>query len=669
MIRHATSGHSTRYTSPTMTTSPITADFIYDLPTVSDPAVSPDGSNLVYVRSTTSRVDYKKTSVLEMIPFWGGEVQQFTAGPDDGHPIWSPDGTTLGFLRPGEPDKPKQLWLMPRSGGEAKCVTKALKGVLDFAWSPGSDVVWFISEVEAPKRGGKKLADDVPQVKEVHQIYYRGDTLGWRGDGYRQLFRLDIATGTATQMTRGDFDHDTPTPSPDGSTVAFQSTRSRARHLKRPWGGELCIMASDGGRVTRLTPGSWQIAGIVWAPDGQNIAYVAAEESERWQYYIDTVDVETKTVKRLTDDAITPHAGFHPTGPPPPLSWANDRILFLADSKGSSGLYSVTPAGMLDQLRVDSEAIGAISYSSSASRVAIVSSTDSCPGEIIALDPFNGQNQRVTQITDDYMAEHAVGTTQKTVVHRDDFAIDAWLVQPPDFDSGKQYPLILDVHGGPNGAFITGFNVLHQILAGAGYVVLAVNPRGSSTYGSDFTTRVYKDWGGEDYQDLLAVLDVVCELPYIDRDRVGIHGYSYGGYMTTWAVGHTDRFKAAVAGAPCTNLFSMYGQSDIGVSFGEIQWGGRPQEELRWYLDRSPVMHVDKVQTPVLLMHGEADHRVPISQSEEYYVALKRRGNTVDFARFPGCSHLFLRGGHPELRREYYERAIGWFHRWITGQP
>ena len=418
-----------------MTNTPITAEFIYDLPTVSEPAVSPQGASLVYVCSTISREDYKKTSVLEMIPFWGGEAMQFTSGPDDGHPLWSPDGSTLGFLRPGEPDKPKQLWIIPRGGGEAKSVTKALKGVWDFAWGPKGDTVWFISEVEVRSRGQKKPADDVPQVKEVHQLYYRGDTLGWRGDRYRQLFRLDIASGAVTQMTRGDYDHDTPTPSPDGLTVAFQSTRSRPRQLKRPWGGELCIMGRDGGRVTRLTPGSWQIGGIAWASDGQTIAYVTAVESERWQYYVHTVEVKTKTVKRLTDDAITPQAGFHPTSPPPPIAWANDRILFLGDSKGSSSLYSVTPNGLLDQLKADGEAISAISYSSSANRVALISSTDSRPGEVVALDPFDGRNQRVTHASGDYLAEHAAGTTQKIVVHRDDFAIDAWLVQPPDFDS------------------------------------------------------------------------------------------------------------------------------------------------------------------------------------------------------------------------------------------
>ena len=218
---------------------------------------------------------------------------------------------------------------------------------------------------------------------------------------------------------------------------------------------------------------------------------------------------------------------------------------------------------------------------------------------------------------------------------------------------------MLEIHGGPNSAFMTAFNPLHQIIAGAGCIVLFTNPRGSTSYGADFTSRVLEDWGGEDYLDLMAAVDAACRRPYVDERRLGVHGYSYGGFMASWIVGHTDRFKAAVVGAPVINLLSMYGTTDIGVPFGEEQWGGRPPRNLDWYLERSPLTYGDRVQTPVLLLHGEADIRCPIGQSEEYFVALKRQGKTVEFVRFPDCSHLFLRTGHPALRKEYYDRVAG----------
>ena len=207
----------------------------------------------------------------------------------------------------------------------------------------------------------------------------------------------------------------------------------------------------------------------------------------------------------------------------------------------------------------------------------------------------------------------------------------------------------------------------HQMLATHGYVVLAVNPRGSSTYGIDFMTAVFDDWGGEDYLDILAAVDEMASRPYIDADRMGLHGYSYGGFMTTWIIGHDSRFKAAVAGAPVTNLSSMYGTSDIGVSFGERQWAGRRMEEIDKYLGHSPISYVESVDTPVLLMHGETDVRVPMEQSEQYYVSLKRLHKTVEFVRFPDFSHLSKRSGHPILRQEYGDRMLAWFDRYLKG--
>ena len=237
---------------------------------------------------------------------------------------------------------------------------------------------------------------------------------------------------------------------------------------------------------------------------------------------------------------------------------------------------------------------------------------------------------------------------------------------PPDFDEESIYPLILDIHGGPNGAFYDSFVPAQQVLASAGYLVLAVNPRGSSTYGTEFMMSVLGDWGGEDFNDLMASVDQLIKRPYVDAERLGVHGYSYGGYMASWTVGHTNRFKAAVVGAPCINLHSMYGTSDIGISFGEAQWGGSIVYAADKMLERSPISYVANVETPVLLLHGDADARCPISQSEEYFTALKRLGKDVEFVRFPGCSHLFPRMGHPKMREEYLTRTLGWFNRYLT---
>ena len=248
---------------------------------------------------------------------------------------------------------------------------------------------------------------------------------------------------------------------------------------------------------------------------------------------------------------------------------------------------------------------------------------------------------------------------------REGVPIPCGLMFPPGFDASQRYPLVLEIHGGPHGWFGEGFTALHQIIAGAGFLVLFVNPRGSSTFGSDFTHAVIGDWGGEDSLDLLAALDHVCARPYVDAERLGVHGYSYGGFMTSWLIGHTDRFKAAVAGAPVINLESMYGTSDIGPSWGRYQWSGRPDEARERYRERSPITYAANVTARVLLLHGDADHRVPITQSEEYFVALRDRGKPVEFVRFPGGSHLMLRVAHPKLRQEYYDRLTAWLTRYV----
>ena len=384
------------------------------------------------------------------------------------------------------------------------------------------------------------------------------------------------------------------------------------------------------------------------------------------QRYVYLLDLASGQCRRLTDDSIDPQTGFFPIAPAPPLVWHEERVLFLADAAGASGVYAVTPSGEVEAVRERRELIGGLDATPDGERLAVVASSPRAAPQVRTLELGSGRARALTRVGSEYLAAHPPGRTERFRVRRAGESIEARLLHPPDFDRTRRYPLVLEIHGGPNAFHGDGFSPLHQVLAGAGFLVLAVNPRGSSSYGADFTAQVFEDWGGEDYLDLLAAVDAACRRPYVDEQRLGLHGYSYGGYMSSWIVGHSDRFRAAVIGAPVTNLVSMYGQTDIAVSFGERQWGGLPQDNFDHYVERSPVTYADRVTTPVLLLHGEDDIRVPISQSEELYVALKRRGKTVEFARFPGCSHLFLRSGHASLRKEYYDRSAAWLKRWLT---
>ena len=389
-----------------------------------------------------------------------------------------------------------------------------------------------------------------------------------------------------------------------------------------------------------------------------------------WQGWLYALE-DGKEPQKLTDDTIKPYVGFPPVMRPATLHWTDHgQILYLGERKGESFLMITPPEGGPSETVWGGSCLATgLTIDRNAGRAVVAASSPDSPGDLIRIDLATGAGQELSEYNRSYMQEHPAAKMEKFSIARvgdeSGFEIECRLFFPPQFDAASTYPLVLDIHGGPNGAFFDAFVPAQQVLAAAGYLVLAVNPRGSSTYGTDFMMAVLGDWGGEDYRDLMAAVDHVCQQPYVDEGKLGVHGYSYGGYMTSWTVGHTDRFKAAVVGAPCINLHSMYGTSDIGISFGEAQWGGSIVDATDKMLERSPISYVANVDTPVLLLHGDADARCPIGQSEEYFIALKRLGKDVEFVRFPGCSHLFPRMGHPKMREEYLVRTLRWFNRFL----
>jgi dipeptidyl aminopeptidase/acylaminoacyl peptidase len=293
--------------------------------------------------------------------------------------------------------------------------------------------------------------------------------------------------------------------------------------------------------------------------------------------------------------------------------------------------------------------------------VAQANSSFDSMGEIAIYDRSAGQREIITTNNRDLLRQASPAQWEHFEVDRDGVTIDAWLLKPADFDPGRTYPVILDVHGGPHGFHGYAFNNQQQMLASHGFLVVCSNPRGSGSYGREFARMVRCDWGGEDYLDLMAVLDTALEHPFADRDRTGIWGYSYGGYMTAWAIGHTPRFKAAVCGAPCFDLESMYGTSDISHIWGTYQWGGSPHEASEAFAAHSPSTFAHRATTPTLIVQGEADDRCPTGQGEQMFVALKQAGCEVEFARYPGGPHAMLRVGPPSHRADLLERLLGWF--------
>ena len=635
-------------------TSPIAPDHVYQIVSVSDPALSGDGSKLAFVRSRVDSDRATTRSQIVMMDMESGVEADFTSGPKDGSPLFSPDGATLAFKRPGDADR-SQIWLIPTSGGEAKQLTSAVGGVTEFTWSPDSSSLAFVSNVD-PDRP-PDVEQDVPRVRVIRRIRYRDDGAGWRGDAFRHIFTVDVASGDVRQLTDGEGDDGSPAWSPDGSSIAFISDRGGSRDIKDR--SAVYVVPASGGIPHSWSDGLTSADAVVWSTDGLSLAVIGSEDEEL-AFPLLFLLTQDGSPRRLTDDSIKMSSYGTVIAP---LPTPDGRILFVAEAKGEARLYELADQDAPPRTIAGGGArVAAAAFDVQGGRAVVVADSPTSPGDLHMIAVDSGDQRQLTDYNRDFLDRHPAPRFEKFTIDRGDLTIESRLYLPPDFDPSRKYPMVLDIHGGPHNVFYDGFYPVQQVLATAGYVVLAVNPRGSGTYGADFAKAVQGDWGGEDYLDILESVDAACARPYVDETRLGVTGYSYGGYMSSWIVGHDHRFSAAVIGAPVTDLSSFYGTSDIGVRFGEVEIGGTRRDILDEYRRRSPLTYVYNVRTPVLLLHGEEDFRCPLEQSEQFFVSLKRHGKEAEMVRFPGESHMLIASGHPRMREEYLSRLLDWMN-------
>jgi dipeptidyl aminopeptidase/acylaminoacyl peptidase len=648
-----------------------------DLKSVSDPQISADGETIVFVVETIDAKTNEERQRIWLVDALGTATPRpFTAGlKQDTQPRWSPDGQTLAFVsnRSGS----KQIWLIDARGGEPWQLTRHAADVLDPVWSPDGGRLAFVADGAAARRElvVPDETDDRRRIIRVGEYRHRADGRGYFGTYRRHIWLVDAATGATFQLTDGSADDGSPTWSPSGEEIAFVSDRSPARDWH--WGGEsIHVVNVATGEVRRLTAENGRAAHPSWSPDGRFIAYPGSthpDEASAFTTRLWLVDEATGEAKSLTDD-LDQSVGQRPSGyltPSPPV-WTPDgkALLYLIGDGPSTHVWRVDLTdGRRTRLTCGRCSIQTIAATRDATRLALLVADAVTPSEVWVsgrgVDDERGARP-VTAMNRDLLAWLDLTPPRDVqIVRSDGTVVDGWLLGPPGKASGP-YPLILSVHGGPHNYFGDTFYFDHHLYAAQGYVVLYLNPRGSGGKTEAFAQAIIRDWGGEDFQDLMAMLDHVVERgdPPIDPRRLGITGGSYGGFMTCWAITQTDRFATAVAGAPVTNLLSSFGTGDLGATWGVHEQGGEPTERIEWYLSRSPVMQVGRVSTPLLLYHGDADLTVPISQAEELFTALLRRGKSVELIRIPGESHGAL-SGTPAHRLSVRQAILEWFGKYL----
>ncbi len=657
---------------------PIEIDDLLRIRFPHDAAISPDGSRVVFA---VARFDYEANEFrghLWITPTNGGRPVPFTADEArDAEPVWSADGRWIAFLsnrggrRRGRKRAAMQLWVMPADGGEARQLTFFKTGASQPTWSPDGTMLAFVSRgtPEALETSAVD-ADEAPTVREVTRPKYRFDAMGYL-EGYAHVWVVASEGGEPVAVTDGDFDHESPVWLPRTQEVVFVANRTPDADFS--FIRDLWAVDVRTHTMRKITYNSGPTHSPVPSPDGAQIAFVGSDFHAKTATNLGVWVIPasggqatnlTAGFDRSVGNAVGSDARLTPMMATPVWTPDGSALIFYATDSGCTHLYRV---GVTDRavrpLTDGHEVVGDLS--AAAGTIVYQRMTPTSLDELWILPP-TGQPRRLVGVNDELLDGLTIQAPRPfTYAGVDGWPLSGWYLAPPDFDPTRQYPAILRIHGGPHAAYGDTFNHYVHLLADRGYVVVWTNPRGSGGYGEAFTRAVVGDWGGKDSRDILLGLDHVIGQGFIDPARVAVTGGSYGGFMTNWLITHTNRFRCAVTEVCVSNLHSFYGTSDIGATWGELEWGANPWDDPERLLMQSPLSYVRNVTTPVLITANEADHRCPVEQSEQFYMALRKWRKEVVFLRFKDESHTMQSTGRPKPRIERLRRLLGWFDRYL----
>jgi dipeptidyl aminopeptidase/acylaminoacyl peptidase len=624
----------------------LTVNHYLDFETVADARISPDGTRIIYTRRFVNKQKDAFESALWIMNADGSENRFLVSGVS---PVWSPDGTRIAYLAEGAPGGPQLHVRWMNAEGATSQVTRVEYAPADVQWSPdGKSIgfamfqpkpeVWSI-DMPAPPPG----AQWTPAPRYVNKLHYRADRRGFLENGYVHLFVIPADGGTARQLTSGEWNAGSRFDgqpgavgwswTPDGRTLVFDGLMDTGSD-KNYRDSDINAVDVATGKMRKLTSqrGSW--TSPVVSPDGQWIALTGypytSQTYKTSELHLMRVDGSglRKLSASLDRDAGT-------------LTWARDNsgVYFTVSDRGANNMYFATTAGTTRAVTTGQHMFTLGSVSNTGVVAGVRTSALEPPDVVRFALTAPTQIKRLTEVNADILVGKKLGAIEELWVTSTSGAkVQGWLIKPPNFDPSKRWPMIMEIHGGPHGMYNVGFSYMYQNFAANGYVVLYTNPRGSTGYGTDFGNAINKKYPGVDYDDLIAAVDTVVGRGYVDTQRMYVGGCSGGGVLSSWVIGHTNRFAGAAVRCPVMNWISFAGNADIPY-FGHA-WFEKPYwEDPKPWLEQSPLMYVGNVTTPTVIMTGELDLRTPMAQSEEYYTALQLRGVPTALLRFNGEFH------------------------------
>ncbi|MEN0002608.1 MAG: S9 family peptidase [Bacteroidota bacterium] len=643
---------------------------VFELEYVSDPQISPDGKQIVYVRNFKDVMTDGNRSNLWLINFDGTNNRPLTTGNfNDRSPRWSPDGERLLYISNRAGDSQFYLRWMD-TGAEAK-VSNFVKGPSSPKWSPDGRWIAFTMTVGAPspKLGSlpskPRGAKWVPPPVFIEKMKFKSDGAGFLKSQYRHIFLMSAEGGYARQLTTGDFNHGGNFCwAPDGRSILFSANRNE-NHEYETRNSEVYEISVADGSITQLTKRFGPDSDPAISPDGKLIAYTGYDDRIQG-YQVDELYVMNRDGSKARELSKALDRDVDR------MFWsANSKQLYIQyDDQGNTKLATIDLDGKVTKL---ADNVGGLSlgrpYSGGtfhlgpSGKIAFTHSTPDHPADLAVIDK-QGKVKRLTNVNEDLFSYKKLGAVKEiwTESTFDGRRVQGWICTPPDFDPSKKYPLLLEIHGGPFANYGDRFSAEVQLYAAAGYVVLYTNPRGSTSYGEEFGNLIHHNYPGQDYDDLISLVDATISEGYIDEDQLYVTGGSGGGVLTAWIVGKTDRFRAAVVAKPVINWYSFVLHADNPATYYKYWFPGFPWEHTEHYMKRSPISLVGNVKTPTMLLTGEQDYRTPMSETEQYYTALQLNKVETALVRIQESGHGIARKPSNLMAKVGY--ILNWFEKY-----